>query len=455
MMTSGWQMVGRLLMRVSVRVIPVVVILIGAVLVVQHEVRSKNTGPHAAFEELKAQFQRPARIPVPRENIPSPVRIALGERLFNEVRLSADDSVSCASCHNPALAYTDGVARGHGIAKERLPHHTPSLWNLAWAPALFWDGRARTLEEQAIVPMAHPKEMAQPIERGAEKLAADASYREAFRAAFPKDPRITPENIVKAIASFERTLVSPRTRFDYWIEGETSALTGVEIEGFRLFTGKGRCVSCHSGWAFTDHAFHDIGLPGEDLGRGLIVDLPRIDRAFKTPSLRELVWIAPFMHDGSLDTLDDVVRHYETGGIPRPTRSPDLPARLAVTDRERESLIAFLESLSSDRPPRPADIRLATGEPTQPPGPSVATLSVSQRDKKFAPERVALARGQSLTVINNDVRPHNVRIFDPRLQFNSGVQEPGDQVTVPFAESGTFEVFCGIHPTMRLSVEVH
>jgi cytochrome c peroxidase len=442
-------------MRVSIRVITVLVILIGAVLVVRHEVRSKNTGPYAALDELKAQFRRPATIPVPPENIPSPVRIALGQQLFNEVRLSADDSVSCASCHNPALAYTDGVARGQGIAKESLPRHTPSLWNLAWAPALFWDGRARTLEEQASVPMAHPKEMAQPIERGVEKLAADASYREAFRAAFPEDPRITPENVMRAIASFERTLVSPRTRFDRWIEGERRALTDVEIEGFRLFTGKGRCAICHSGWAFTDHAFHDIGLPGEDLGRGPIVELPRINRAFKTPSLRELVWIAPFMHDGSIATIDDVVRHYETGGVLRPTRSPDLPARLAVTDQERESLIAFLESLSSDRPPRPAEIRLPVGEPTQPPALSFVTLSVSQKDKQFGPERVTLARGQSLTVINNDVRPHNVRIFDPRLQFNSGIQEPGDQVTVPFAESGTFEVFCGIHPTMRLSVEVH
>jgi cytochrome c peroxidase len=441
-------------MRVSVWLIPVVALLIGAVLVVRHEVRSEDKGSDAAFEELKHQFRRPVTIQVPRDNIPSPVLIALGQRLFNEARLSADDSISCASCHNPALAYTDGVARGQGIAKERLPRHTPSLWNLAWAPVLFWDGRARTLEEQAVVPMAHPKEMAQPIERGVEKLATDSSYRDAFRAAFPEDPRITAENVVKAIASFERTLVSPMTRFDRWIEGDATALTDGEIEGFRLFTGKGRCVVCHSGWAFTDHAFHDIGLPGEDLGRGPIVDVARINRAFKTPSLRELVWIAPFMHDGSLATLDDVVRHYESGGIFRPTRSPDLSARLVVTDQERESLIAFLESLSSDRPPRPADIQLPTGAPAPPPAPSIATLTVSQKDKTFAPARVTLAWGQSLTVINNDVRPHNVRIFDPRLQLNSGVQEPGDRVTILFSEIGTFEVFCGIHPSMRLSVEV-
>jgi cytochrome c peroxidase len=437
----------------GVRLAPVLAILLSPILV-GHDVRSEDAGSDVALEELKNRFGRPATIPVARDNVPSPVRIALGQRLFNEARLSADDSISCASCHNPALAYTDGVPRGQGIAKERLPRHTPSLWNLAWAPALFWDGRARTLEEQAAVPMAHPKEMAQPIERGVEKLVADSSYEQAFRAAFPEDPRITPENVVKAIASFERTLVSPRTRFDRWIEGEATVLTDVEIEGFRLFTGKGRCVVCHSGWAFTDHAFHDIGLPGEDLGRGPIVDLPRINRAFKTPGLRELVWIAPFMHDGSLATLDDVVRHYESGGILRPTRSPDLPARLAVTDQERESLIAFLESLSSDRPPRPAEIHLPTGDPAQPLAPSIATLIVSQKDKTFAPARVAIARGQSLTVINNDVRPHNVRIFDLRLQFNSGVQEPGDRATIPFSESGTFEVFCGIHPSMRLSIEV-
>jgi cytochrome c peroxidase len=266
-----------------VRVIPVLALVIGAVLVVRHAVHSEDTGSNAALEELKGQFRRPATIPVPRENIPSPVRIALGQRLFNEARLSANQSISCASCHNPALAYT---ALGQGIAKETLPRHTPSLWNLAWAPALFWDGRARTLEEQVSEPMRHPRKW---HKRGVEKLSAAASYREAFRVAFPEDPRVTAENVVKAIASFQRTLVSPRTRFDRWIEGEATALTDIEIKGFHLFTDRARCVVCHSGWAFTDHAFHDIGLPGEDLGRGPIVDVPRVNRAFKTPSLRELV----------------------------------------------------------------------------------------------------------------------------------------------------------------------
>jgi cytochrome c peroxidase len=231
-------------------------------------------------------------------------------------------------------------------------------------------------------------------------------------------------------------------------------LTEAEVRGFALFAGRGRCIACHSGFAFTDHNFYDIGLPGADKGRGKQIGLAAADHAFKTPTLRELAWTAPYMHDGSLATLEDVVRHYERGGVARPTRSRDLPAKLRLTDEERADLIAFLESLSSETPPQPSsEAWVGAGQAPSPALPKDATV-VSQANKTFAPARVRIKAGQTLTVLNDDTRTHNVRIFDPRLDFNSGAQEPKESVTIAFPLPGTYEAFCGIHPSMRLTVEV-
>jgi cytochrome c peroxidase len=409
----------------------------------------------ATLAALKLEFRRPTTIPFPVNIAPTPARIELGHRLFSERRLSANDSISCASCHDPALAFTDGVARGKGIAREPLVRNTPTLWNLAWGYDYFWDGRAPSLEAQAQGPIEHPKEMAQSLARSAAKLALDGRYLVAFAKAFPLQRRITPATVSAALASYERTIVSPRTRFDRWVDGDPNALSAAEIDGLRLFTGKAGCSNCHSGWAFTDRAFHDIGLPGDDLGRGPIIGVPGVNHAFKTPGLRELVWTAPYMHDGSLATLDDVVRHYESGGINRPSRSTDLPKNLTLTDEQRGNLVSFLESLSSERPPRP-DPNFAFGAPREARtvAASVATSQISQKDKKFKPEQVRIAASEPLKITNDDTRPHNARVFDPRMSFNSGLQEPGDTVTLRFPETGRFEVFCGIHPSMRLSVEV-
>ena len=150
---------------------------------------------------------------------------------------------------------------------------------------------------------------------------ADLDYVRAFAEAFPPRPRITSANIAKALAAFERSLVSPPTRFDQWIAGDADALSPCEVNGFKLFTGSGRCINCHTGFAFTDHDFYDIGLPSEDMGRGAEIDLRAADHAFKMPTLRELAWTAPYMHDGSIGTLDDIMRIYEMGGIERPTRA--------------------------------------------------------------------------------------------------------------------------------------
>ena len=266
-----------------------------------------------------------------------------------------------------------------------LVRHTPTLWNLAWSPLLFWDGRAASLEDQVRFPVEHPDEMGSTLDNGVPRLSRHESYVRAFAQAFPQDPRISVDNIAKALAAYERTLVSPPTRFDKWVAGELDALTPSEVNGFVVFTGKGRCINCHVGFAFTDHGFYDIGLPSEDAGRGPIVGLSVATHAFKVPTLRELAWTAPYMHDGSLGTLDDVVRIYEMGGISRPTRAKDLPDIISLTDQERADLVAFLESLSSETPPQPStEAWVNAAPPTRPATPSDTTV-VSQSNKLFSP----------------------------------------------------------------------
>jgi cytochrome c peroxidase len=412
---------------------------------------SRPTDPLAA---LKAKLKRPQFVPHPADNPPTPERIALGKRLFEDKQISSTGTIACASCHDPRLSFGDGEATGKGVTGKALARHTPSLWNVAFSPLLFWDGRAPSLEEQVHFPVEHPDEMGSSLDAAARRLAADESYARAFAEAFPHSPKVSPYNIAKALAAYERTLVSPPTRFDRWLDGTADALTQSELRGLQLFAGRARCIACHAGFDFTDHNFYDIGLPDDDRGRGKAIGLPAADHAFKTPTLRELAWTAPYMHNGSLATLEDVVRFYEGGGVGRPTRSKDLPAQLILTDAERADLVAFLESLSSDTPPRPStEPWVGAGRPASPPPPQHTSV-VSQRDKTFTPGRVRLKAGQSLTVLNDDTRTHNVRIFHPKLDFNSGAQEPKESVSIRFPEQGTYEAFCGIHPSMRLTVEV-
>ena len=173
-----------------------------------------SRGVDVELDQLRTRYTRPTSIPYPADNVPTQARVDLGRRLFSETLLSANGEVSCASCHKAELAFSDGVAYGRGITGRPLKLHTQSLWNVAWGRVFFWDGRSTTLESQARDPMANPEEMGQPIEAGAAKLAADPSYKPAFAAAFPENPSISPDTIVKALASYERTLVSPPTRFD-------------------------------------------------------------------------------------------------------------------------------------------------------------------------------------------------------------------------------------------------
>jgi cytochrome c peroxidase len=401
---------------------------------------------------LKAAFRRPTTVPFPADDPFTEEKRALGEKLFHDTRLSIDQSRSCASCHDRQKGFADGRTQGVGVPGRPLRRHTPTLWNLAWASPVFWDGRARSLEEQVAGPIESPDEMAQPMASVIARLSADPATVTAFATAFPQSPKVDAENLAKAIATYERTFVSPVTRFDRWIAGEQAALTPSEIEGFRLFTGKAQCSQCHKGWSLTDYNFYDIGLPGDDRGRGAVLRLPAADHAFKTPGLRELGRSAPYMHDGSLKTLDDILDHYEKGVVERPTVSKDIRRRLNLSASERAALLAFLGTLTSDAEPAlPERIVPVKSGPTVV---AARVTTVTQDDKAFSPTHIALRRGNKLWILNNDSRTHNVRIFNPEFDFDSGAQEPGETVQITFPKTGSFLVFCGIHPKMELYVDV-
>jgi cytochrome c peroxidase len=294
-------------------------------------------------------FARPTTPPAPADNPMTPERIALGARLFADTRLSGNGRRSCATCHLPKRRFTDGRRRARSMSGAALRRNTPSLWNLAWARQFFWDGRAPSLEEQVQMPIETADEMGGDWPTILTALQADADLAAQFRAAFPEEPVVSRSTTVKALASYVRSLVSPPTRFDAWIDGDAHALDAAEVRGFRLFTGKGGCVLCHVGWRFTDDRFHDIGLPSRDLGRGAVPGGTPGLQAFKTPSLRDVALTAPFMHDGSLPTLTAVLGHYTGGFVARPALAPSINRELRLSPREKSDLIAFLRSLSVSR----------------------------------------------------------------------------------------------------------
>jgi cytochrome c peroxidase len=399
---------------------------------------------------LKDKFRRPAAIPFPASNPYSAEKRALGEKLFHDKRLSADGSTACATCHDRQKGFSDGRTTAIGVPRRPLARHAPTLWNLAWAGPVFWDGRARSLEEQVAGPIIAPDEMAQPMDTLIARLGEERVYARAFARAFPDDLRVTEDNLKKAIATYERTFVSPLTRFDRWIAGDARALSAREVDGFRLFTGKAGCVNCHTGWAFTDYAFYDIGLASEDRGRGAVLRLEKAEYAFKTPSLRDAGRRAPYMHDGSLKDLAAVVRHYVSGITDRPTLPPDL-RKTSLSRSEQRALVAFLQTLSSESAPALPSTIVAEISPAVP---AERVTSISQHDKSFTPTHVTIRQGERLWLLNNDTRTHNIRVFDEKLDFDSGAQEPGETVEIAFPKEGSYLVFCGIHPKMELTVDV-
>ncbi len=292
-------------------------------------------------------FQRDGVIPG-LQNEAARRRAALGSLLFRDVRLSGAGDRSCSTCHQPDKGFTDGKANAEGISGRPLQRNTPHLFDLAWGQSFYWDGRAPTLEAQVHFPLTLPDEMSGDFAEMSRRLSAEPKMAAAFAEAFPVSRGISEPLIVKALADYVRSIVAPETRFDRWVSGDDAALTQQELAGFSIFVGKAGCVACHGGWRFTDDAFHDIGLPSTDPGRGALAGSDAGLPQFKTPGLRELLHTAPYMHDGSLKTLHDVVDHYAGGLTLRPSLAPNIVRDLRLDESEKEALISFLESLSSD-----------------------------------------------------------------------------------------------------------
>jgi cytochrome c peroxidase len=253
--------------------------------------------------------------------------------------------MACSTCHDPANSFQDGRPRAVGVFYKTLSRRTPPLFDLAEVPALMRDGRARSLEEQVLMPVLDPNEMGQTLERLLGQLGRVRFYRDAFDALFPGEG-LSARSVAAALAAYVRSLASSETAFDRWVEGDESALGESERRGFALFVGKAGCVACHAGWRLTDDDFHDIGLPDEDRGRGaLFPDVEAWRHAFRTPSLRGVAARPPYMHDGSLRSLEAVIDHYDRGGVDRPSRSARVRP-LGLGPDEKADLRAFLESVS-------------------------------------------------------------------------------------------------------------
>jgi cytochrome c peroxidase len=345
-------------------------------------------GPLAQPKPLR-QVGAPAdltRAVIPSDNRQTPEKIALGEKLFFDGRLSADGTVACATCHDPARAFTDGKRVSIGIGGRAGQRNAPTILNALYNKTQFWDGRVTTLEEQAALPIVNPVEMGQPsLDAAVARIAAIREYQDAFQEVFGRRPN--GPDLLRAIASYERTQLSFDSPFDHFIAGDTSAIDAAAKRGWELFNTRGRCNKCHALMDaerdvtnFTDHDFHNIGI---GIIRHNVValareaerlinsgDLAAIDRAavqtemsalgrflitkkasdiasFKTPNMRNVLVTAPYFHDGSQETLWDVVDHYNKGdGLQNPFLDEDIQP-LALSEDDIDDLVAFLASLTS------------------------------------------------------------------------------------------------------------
>lgn len=304
----------------------------------------------------KDDYRRPKAIPHPSDNPYSQDKATLGRKLFFDPRLSGSNWISCATCHNPAFSWGEGLPLGIGHGMHQLERRTPTLLNLAWGELMFWDGRASSLEEQALLPVIAAGEMNLPADKLVEKLKGIPGYQVLFAKVFPGEG-LNQVTVSKAIATYERTIVSGEAPFDRWIEGDEKAISESAKRGFAIFNGKALCSKCHSGWRFTDEGFYDIGLKSRDLGRGKV--LPEIDslkNAFKTPTLRNATHRSPYMHDGSEATLEQVVDFYNRGGdAKRPNQASDVRP-LGLSPLEKTQLLDFMKTLTSQDPETTVDM---------------------------------------------------------------------------------------------------
>lgn len=355
-----------------------------------------SKGEKQEQEEATTKFDHTLGLPkleIPKDNPMSKEKVALGKKLFDDTRFSSTGQVSCATCHDEAKGFTDRLEKAEGINGLKGTRNSPTVLNAAFNDTQFWDGRSPTLEDQSRHPFVNSVEMGlknhEPI---LEIVRTDPDYVKAFKTVFNKSGKeIKIEHVTMAIGAFERTVIAGNSRFDQWYFKGEKTLSDSELRGFQTFIGNGRCVSCHaleqSTGLFTDHRFHNIGvginrvprkdvdrlvseflkanfnreevdekvlndLKTSELGRFAVTQNQNDIGAFKTSTLRNIDLTAPYMHDGSLKTLEDVVEHYDRGGASsdKEVISPFLSGGirpLNLTDQEKKDLVAFMKSLTS------------------------------------------------------------------------------------------------------------
>ncbi len=309
--------------------------------------------------DTKPSATKPATIKVPlgllpiqwpKDNPYTPEKAELGRMLYFDTRLSADNSVSCATCHHPKFGFADGAAVSTGIKGQKGGRSAPTVLNRAYSLAQFWDGRAATLEEQAGGPMANAIEMGNTHEDVIAKLKGIPGYVAEFQKAFGT-PEISMVNVTKAIATFERTVLSGNSPYDKYKAGDKKALTPDQLRGMDVYFNKAKCDGCHEGINLTANSFHNVGVGMDkahpDAGRYEVTKNEADWGAFKTPTLREIANTAPYMHDGSLKTLEEVVEFYDKGGIKNKNLDEKIKP-LNLTEQDKKDLVAFLKALSGE-----------------------------------------------------------------------------------------------------------
>lgn len=292
----------------------------------------------------------PTVVPIPATNLNYKAKVDLGKQLYFDGRLSKNNAISCAFCHNPFTGFADPRQTSIGVGGGIGGRQAPTVYNTGLIPLQFWDGRAGSLEEQALGPIANPVEMAEVLEHVVKKLAKIKGYQQQFRAVFGTDVNL--QSLAEAIAAYERTVVSTNSAFDKYVLGDAKAMDESAVRGMGLFKGKARCVLCHNGPNFTDNQFHNLGVPQagpmkEDLGRFYVTRQEQDKGAFKTPTLRSITETAPYMHDGVFKTLEEVIDFLDQGGGSNPHLSP-MVKPLGLTQEDKADLVAFLKALAGE-----------------------------------------------------------------------------------------------------------
>lgn len=279
----------------------------------------------------------------------NPMSVALGKSLFFDPRLSGSNWISCSTCHNPTMGWSDGLPTAIGEGQNVLGRSTPTILNVTYNFLQMWDGRFSSLEEQALGPIEAAAEMNQDLDELVSELKAIPGYVRMFKRAFPNQG-ISQSTIALAIASFERTIVATEAPFDRWLKGDEKAISLQAKRGFEFFEGKAHCAVCHSGINFSDDGFHNIGVKSADIGRFKVIELPVTKGAFKTPTLRDITKTAPYMHNGMYKTLEEVVDHYVRGGDIKSNLSPNFK-KADLNKQEVADLVAFLKTLTGKHRP--------------------------------------------------------------------------------------------------------